>query len=379
MESSLQETLYAIALTKMDSIDIMSAHVLYDTMGSATAVFENRHDIKSFIPDATQRLQEAILNTDNALRLAEKELDFMQGKNVRCIIKNDSSYPDRLRQCADAPLVLYYCGNADLNRTRIVSMVGTRKCTPYGQDICRTFVADLKKSFPDILIVSGLAYGIDIHSHQAALSCGMDTVGILAHGLDRIYPQPHRPVAVEMTQHGGLLTEYTSGTTPEKVNFVRRNRIVAGISDACVVVESAAKGGSLITAQLAFDYNREVFAFPGRINDAYSAGCNKIIAQHQATLIQSAADFLTVMGWNTQDNAKKRGTVAVQRELFPVLSAEEQKVVNALANGNSKMINQLSADTNINYSTLSSMLFDMEMKGIVATQGGGKYRLLMNV
>ena len=367
-----QETIHTIALTQLKKLSLINAHVLYENMGNATSVFENRSHLKDFIPDATDMLTEALKDVDEALKRAETEWEYACKKSIQCICYNDMNYPALLRQCPDAPLVLYYFGNADINRKKIINIVGTRKCTDYGKDIIGNFVSDLSKNYPDTLIVSGLAYGVDIHAHTAALKCGMDTVGVLAHGLDTIYPARHRQTAAKMTRQGGLLTEYMSGTTAQKGNFVRRNRIVAGMAEATVVVESAAKGGALITAELAGEYDREVFAFPGRIYDQYSEGCNKLISRQEAHLIQSASDFMRIMGWE-EKTAKKEEPM---QDLFPQLSAEEQAVVNALKGEDSKQINKIAIDTNLSYSKVSSILFELEMKGIVTVLGGARYRLL---
>ena len=314
----------------------------------------------------------AFADVDVALKEAEQEMEFVEKKNLKVFTLMDEDYPGRLRECEDAPLVLFYCGSADLNSPHIINMVGTRKCSEYGKEICKNFIADLKRMAPDIVIVSGLAYGIDICAHRAALDNGMATVGVLAHGLDTIYPTMHRQTAGEMVhQGGGLLTEYTTHTEPEKLNFVRRNRIVAGLSDACIVVESAKKGGSLITAELAMDYNREVFAFPGRVYDEHSIGCNNLIKQHQATLLTDAKDFLETMGWMTADVKKPE---AIQQELFPDLTDEEKALLNTLKDVDEKHINQIAIDTNIPYSRASMILFDLEMKGLVKALGGARYK-----
>lgn len=371
-----QEILYSMALTKLKGLSLLNAKVLLEIMGSASEVFAHRKDIVGVIPDASPRLVEALAHVDEALGAAEREWAFVEQKHLRVLTLQAEDYPQRLRECEDAPLVLYYCGSADLNRVRVINMVGTRKCSEYGRELCHNFVRDLKRYYPDTLIVSGLAYGIDISAHRAALDCGMDTVGVLAHGLDIIYPAMHRQTAADMVhQGGGLITEYMSGTTPEKGNFVRRNRIVAGMSDACVVVESAAKGGSLITAELSAEYNREVVAFPGRVYDERSAGCNHLIRRHQATLITSAADFLEVMGWPDPLD-KKAKTAAVQQELFPDLNNEERALTEALMEVDDKHINQLVVDTNIPYSRVSMLLFDLEMRGIVRALGGARFRLV---
>lgn len=371
---SQQEIIYSIALTKMKRLSLLNARILLDELGSASEVFANRKDIKSVLPDANDRLVEALSSVDDAMREAEKEMKFVESKNIKVLLLNDDAYPQRLKECEDSPLVLYYFGEADLNRAKVISIIGTRECTAYGKEVCSNFVADLKKSYPDVLIISGLAYGIDINAHRAALNNGIDTVGVLAHGLDRVYPSMHRHTAADMVHAGGgLITEYTSGTTPERMNFIRRNRIVAGLCDACVVVESAAKGGSLITADLALNYNREVFAFPGRVYDEYSSGCNMLIKNHRATLITNAEDMIEAMGW--ENTKEKKGGNAVQMELFPEMSEGEMAIVGVLKNVDDKHINQIVIDTNMSYSKVSMMLFDMEMKGVVMALGGARFRL----
>ncbi len=370
-----QELIYAIALTKLRSLSQINARMLFEAAGSATEVFVNRKDLRSLVPEANERLMHALDNVDEALAIAEKEMQFISSKKVKAMVMTDDAYPKRMLECTDAPLVLYGYGNVDFNRAHVLNIIGTRKCSEYGKELCSNFVAELKQLMPDVLIVSGLAYGIDINAHRAALANGMDTVGVLAHGLDNIYPSLHRPTAIEMVHNGGgLLTEYTTCTTPEKGNFVRRNRIVAGICDACVVVESAAHGGSLITAGLAIDYNRDVFAFPGRVYDESSAGCNNLIKKHEAALITCAEDFAIAMGWHVP-NAKKKKE-AIQQELFPNLSADEQKIVSALSLADDKHINQISIDTNISFNQASMILFDLEMKGIIKALGGARYRLV---
>lgn len=279
-----------------------------------------------------------------------------------------------MRECDDAPLALFYRGNADLNALHVINMVGTRHATPYGQDICTRFLADLSVLCPNALIVSGLAYGIDIHAHRAALQNHFKTIGVLAHGLDRIYPAEHRKTAVSMLEQGGLLTEFTSGTNPDRQNFVKRNRIVAGMSDATVVIESAAKGGALITAELAESYHRDCFAFPGRCNDEYSIGCNNLIRKNQAVLITSAEDLVKAMGWESSPKTEK----TVQRELFPDLSEEEERIVKRLGKMSEGLqINTLVIDTNIPVNRMSALLFELEMKGVIRALAGGVYRLIM--
>jgi len=371
-----QETISVIALTKLKGLSLLNARTMLEALGSASEVFAHRKDIVRLIPDASQRLVSAFADTDEAMRLAEEEMEFIEQKRLKVFALQDEDYPQRLRECEDAPLVLYGCGNFNLNSQKIISVVGTRKCSEYGREVCNNFIADLKRYYPDTLIVSGLAYGIDVCAHRAALENGMSTVGVLAHGLDTIYPTMHRQIAADMVhQQGGLLTEYTTHTTPEKGNFVRRNRIVAGLCDACIVVESSERGGSLITAELAMDYNRDVFAFPGRVYDEHSIGCNNLIRRQQATLLTCAADLLDAMGWeNPLEKAAQ--SEAVQQDLFPDLTDEERALVNTLKNVDDKHINQIAIDANIPYSRASMILFDLEMKGIVKALGGARYKIM---
>jgi DNA processing protein len=268
--------------------------------------------------------------------------------------------------------VLYYKGTANLNQRYVLDMVGTRRCTTYGQDLIRRFISDLRQLCPQVLIVSGLAYGIDICAHRNALANGYETVGVLAHGLDQIYPYRHRDTAVKMVSQGGLLTEYISQTEALPNNFRQRNRIVAGISDATILVESAIKGGGLITCRVAQEYGREVFAFPGAVGMPYSEGCNHVIRNNTAALITSAADFVESMGWQTI----KQTPEAVERQLFPDLSPEEQQIVSQLQQTNDLQLNTLTVKTNIPIGQLTALLFSLEMKGIVKPLAGGTYHLV---
>ena len=368
------EHIYALALTRISGLGLMTACNLYKALGSATAVFQQRKDLPNLIPGVSDKLVKA-LDCPEAFKRAEEELLFAEKNQIQCIAFNDSNYPSRLRECEDAPLTLFYRGNANLNSLRVVSIVGTRHATTYGEDLCISFIRDLAEYCPDTLVVSGLAYGIDIHAHRASLQQHLSTVGVLAHGLDRIYPAAHRKTAISMMDNGGLLTEFMSGTNPDRQNFVKRNRIVAGMSDATIVVESAAKGGALITAELAESYHRDCFAFPGRINDPYSLGCNELIKKNRAALIQSAEDFVNAMGWNTGMNLTSKP--AVQRELFPELSAEEENILQILQKyPDGIQINVLVIEANIPINKISSLLFEMEMKGMVRALAGGVYRLL---
>ncbi|KAB4011234.1 DNA-processing protein DprA, partial [Bacteroides uniformis] len=286
----------------------------------------------------------------------------------------DEAYPSRLRECEDAPIVLFFKGNTDFNRLHVIDMVGTRRATDYGKQFCADFLRDLAVLCPDVLVVSGLAYGIDIHAHQAALANHLPTVAVLAHGLDRIYPYVHRKTAIDMLAQGGLLTEFLTGTNPDKHNFVSRNRIVAGMSDATIVVESAAKGGSLITAELAEGYHRDCFAVPGRVTDESSIGCNRLIRDNKAALIQSAEEFVQIMGWAVAEQPAR--TEGIQRNLFPELTEEEELVVRILMRQGDLHINAMVVEADIPVNRMSALLFELEMKGVVKAMVGGVYHLL---
>ena len=372
-----QEIFYTMALTRISNFNFQQALELYRTVGSAQLIYEHRNDIGDIIKDGSPRLKEALKVWDEPMKRAEFELKFMQEHQIRAITLNDVDYPQRLRECADAPIILYYKGNADLNQSKIISIVGTRQCTQYGIDLIRRFVSDLRRHCPEMLIVSGLAYGVDINAHRQALAQGYPTVAVLAHGLDHIYPYHHRDTAAQMLNHGGLLTEFMTQTNADKPNFVRRNRIVAGLSDAVIVIESKSKGGGLITADIAQSYNRAVFAYPGAVGMSCSEGCNNLIRDNVAALISNADDFVRAMGW--QDETKRREALfdGIERNLFPDLSPEESSIVKQLQQTNDLQLNILSVKTGIPIGHLTALLFQLEMKGVIKPLAGGMYHLLM--
>ncbi len=373
MNSSEEEQMYSIALTMVPGIGHIGAKHLIDGMGNAVDVFRLRKEIPERIPEVSQRVIEA-LDCPQAVLRAEQEYEFIRKNRISCLSFHDEAYPSRLRECEDAPVVLFFKGNADLNSLHILNMVGTRNATDYGTQICASFLRDLKALCSDVLVVSGLAYGIDIHAHREALANELPTVGVLAHGLDRIYPHVHRKTAVDMLEKGGLLTEFLSGTNPDRHNFISRNRIVAGMCDATIVIESAEKGGSLITAELAEGYHRDCFAFPGRMSDEYSKGCNRLIRDNKASLLLSAEDFVQAMGWNMQTTLSEK--VSVQRSLFIELSEEEQKIVAILEKLGNLQINSLVVEADIPVNKMTALLFELEMKGVIRVLAGGMYQLL---
>ena len=371
-----QQLLYNIALTRIGHFSLASALHLYRTLGSGEEIFLHRNEAQDILPDCSPRLIDNLKDWSEPLKRAEVELEFCRNNNIRVLCLGDDNYPKRLEDCADAPLVMYYKGNANLNQSRVINIIGTRHCTTYGADFIRRFIHDLRALCPEVLVVSGLAYGVDINAHQQALAVGYETVGVVAHGLDYLYPAAHKDVAREMVNHGGLLTEFMTCTNADKGNFVRRNRIVAGMSDACILIESAAHGGGMITAGIAFDYGREVFALPGRVGDHFSEGCNNAIRENKAMLLTSAEDFVKTMGWEDDAlriEAQKKG---IERQLFPDLSPEQQRIVDVLTKSNDLQLNQLSVKTGIPIGDITSILFQMEMMGVVKPMAGGNYHLL---
>jgi len=368
---SSNELLHLIALLQIKGVGHITARNLIQTLGSSEAVFREKAVTLSRIQGISTTLAQEIKKAES-LKRAETELHFIEKNQINALVFSEPDYPQRLIDCIDAPLLLYYKGNANLNCKKTISLVGTRNATEYGKAATEKLIEDISALYPDVLIISGMAYGIDIISHKAALNRNMKTVGVMAHGLDRIYPAAHRKTAVEMVTQGGLLTEYTSGTNPDRQNFVMRNRIVAGMSDALIVVESAQKGGALITADIANSYNKDVFAIPGRITDIASEGCNNLIQSNKANLIRNADDLLSNMGWSTTHGSKK----VVQKEIFAVLTDEERLISSHLDYHESKQINILSIDCNIPVYKLSSTLLEMEFKGLIKCLPGGAYLLL---
>lgn len=371
--TTINEQVCVLALSRVQVHNPALLRQIMDVAGSATELFDNLQYINDILPGISPTLVEA-LRVPEIMERAKREMDFVCSKGIKLTCLNDSDYPARLLECCDAPIALYSLGDIPFNAKHIVSIVGTRHATEYGKGLCRNFVIDLARMLPDTLVVSGLAYGIDICAHRAALEAGLPTVGVLAHGLDMIYPHTHRSVAKSMIeQGGGLLTEFMSETNPFPQFFVQRNRIVAGMADATVVIESASKGGSLITASMAQGYSRDCFAFPGRVSDQYSCGCNELVARNRAALITSAYDFVEAMNWST-GKAKK----VYQTEIFPEFTPQEEVVMKMLQSApDGLQVNQLVVQADMPVNVLMPLLFDMEMKGYVKAVAGGCYRSIV--
>lgn len=358
---------YKIALTLLPKIGVINGKKLIAYCGGIQEAFSATKSDLLKIPGISIKLVRAILDDRNKiLERAEKEAEFVRKNEIQAIFYLDKEYPQRLKQCEDSPLLLYYKGNADLNKQKIISIVGTRTPSEYGKTMVAKIVKDLAKINP--LIVSGLAYGIDITSHKAALKNNLETVGVLGSSLDWIYPKQNESIALEMIQKGGLLSEFMSKTKPDRQNFPMRNRIVAGMSDLTLVIESGAKGGSLITAKLAFDYNRDVMALPGKAFDKMSAGCNWLIKKNMATLIESGKDILELMNW--EDQSKK----TVQRSIFVEVNAEERTIMDCIPEQESKTIDTISIESGFPMSKTSSLLLSLEFKGLLKALPGKAYQ-----
>ncbi|MBL7935823.1 MAG: DNA-protecting protein DprA [Bacteroidia bacterium] len=360
---------YQIGLTLLEGVGDVLAKNLVAYCGSAEQVFKTKKAQLEKIPGIGSYTSEAILKSKFVLERAEKEIKFIEDKKIEALFFTDKNYPQRLKNCNDSPVLLYYKGNADLNAGKVVSVVGTRTPSVYGKQITEKFIADLAGS--GYLVVSGLAYGIDITAHKCSIDLKLNTIGVLAHGLDRVYPAVHSSIAEKMIQQGGLLTEFMSETNPDKENFPKRNRIVAGMCDAVVVVESKRGGGSLITATIANSYNKDVFAYPGKAGDVLSEGCNGLIKSNKANLIESAADLLYIMNWNTEVKKKK----TTQIPLLINLSDEEKIIVKAFENKNQLHVDEICYTTNFTISKTSTHLLQLEFANVIKSLPGKIYEL----
>ncbi len=364
MYSELQ---YQIALTQVPAIGDVHAKALINYFGSAEAIFSARkkhlESLEGIGPVRAKSIKEFV-----AFDKAVEEIGFIKKYKITPLFLTDKKYPQRLLNCYDSPIMLYYKGNADLNTSKIIAVVGTRNHDEYGKATTEKLIEDLAGE--EILIISGLAYGIDSVAHKAALKNNLPTVGVLAHGLDRIYPSQNSSLAKQMISQGGLLTEFSSYTKPDKQNFPLRNRIVAGISDAIIVAETGIKGGSLITAELGNGYNKDVFAFPGRTTDNKSEGCNFLIKNNKAALLTSADDLLENMGWKK----KKPVHVKKQKELFIELSPEEKNILNILQQ-QAVHIDELFIKSKLSSSAVAAALLNLEMNGIVTSLPGKIYKM----
>ena len=362
---------YRIALSAIKGMNRLLAETLISLTGDVSAFFTLSQRELAELTGWDSRLFSEV-ERGKALMMAGEEVAFVRRKGITPLFFTDADYPQRLLECDDAPLMLYYKGCATLQAPRVVSIVGTRHATPYGKNFVETLVRDIAEACPDTLIVSGLAYGIDVAAHRAALRYGLPTVGVLAHGLNTIYPAQHRNTAIQMLESGGLLTEYASSQATHKGFFLARNRIVAGVADAVVVVESGVKGGSLFTATIAGDYHRDVFALPGRVGDISSMGCNELIRNNKASLLTSADDLIEAMGWASRRQQPTQASLSAQNNVE--LTADEQRIMQYLTTQGEGQINRMAIELNTPIATLSATLVELEFKGCVITLPGGVYR-----
>ncbi len=361
--------LYQIALTLVPNIGSVQARLLLQQL-SPKEIFSAKPSTLQKI-EGLGEVRVRSIKKFNDFSRAEKEIDFIEKFKITPFFITDEHYPRRLLNCYDPPTMLYYRGNADLNASKMIAIVGSRSHTDYGAAITEKLISDLAET--DILIVSGLAYGIDALSHKSALKNKLPTVGVLAHGLDKIYPPENTFMAKEMVQHGGLLTEFVSKTRPDRHNFPSRNRIVAGISDATIVIETDIKGGSMITAELANGYNKDVFALPGKTTDKKSSGCNHLIKNNKAVLLTDARQLLESMGW--QEEKKKTGGKKT-RDLFIELTKEEKTIVNLLNASSQLAIDEINHKSGLSSSAVAGAILNLEMQNVIQTLPGKIYKLL---
>jgi DNA processing protein len=359
--------IHQLALTFIKNIGPVLAKSMVAYAGNAENVFLIHSSKLEKVPGiAAKTIQQ--MDLKSALIRAEQEAAFISKHNIDVIFYTDPRYPKRLRACNDAPVLLYAQGKMDLNAQRVISVVGTRKATAYGKDLCKALIEELESY--GALVVSGLAYGIDVAAHKDCIRLNAPTVGVLGHGLDRLYPAAHRSVADKMLLNGGLLTEFPSGTVPDRENFPARNRIVAGMADATIVVEAGIKGGALITAEIANSYNRDVFAFPGRVNDEFSEGCNYLIRHHKAGLLTNAADLAYTLGWEKDDKVPKKPN---QLMLAMDLTADERMIMDILSQVPSIAIDELTLKIGMPVSLLTMNLLNLEMQGFIRSMPGKTY------
>ena len=364
-----QELLHTLALLKVEGLGDISIKKLLTHFGSPEEVLKAKPAQLAKI-DKIGNITIKKIKDPEIFKAAEAELQFIQEQNLQTLFYQDALYPERLKQCYDAPVLLFTAGNINLENRKIISIVGTRQVTPYGIDFCKKLVADLAPLNP--IIVSGFAFGVDITAHQAALENNLQTIGVLAHGLNQIYPKGHKKYMTKMEQNGGFMTEFWSTSNPDRENFVKRNRIVAGISEATLVIESAEKGGSLLTATMANDYDRDVFAVPGRTTDKYSQGCNYLIKSNKAQILTNACDVIYHLNWDIRKSTAK----TIQKQLFVSLDTDEQLIYDYLQKRSKEHLDTIAIGCGIPVFKLSSLLLNMELKGVVRPLPGKDFEII---
>ncbi|WP_281227339.1 DNA-processing protein DprA [Flavobacterium aquiphilum] len=365
---SQENLFYDLALLRVEGVGDIMAKKLLAHFGTAEKVLNAKPSQLAAI-DGVGAVLLKNFKDKTIFDKAKRELDFIEKNNITVLGFQDGNYPERLKHCIDGPVLLFSSGNIDLKNRKIISIVGTRQITSYGTEFCRKLIEDLVPL--DSVIVSGFAYGVDIVAHQLAMDYDLQTIGVVAHGLNQIYPKPHKKYVAKMEQNGGFMTEFWSNANPDKENFVRRNRIVAGMSEATIVIESAEKGGSLITANMANDYNRDVFAVPGRTTDKYSQGCNNLIKTQKASVLTCAADLIYNLNW---DIAKE--TKAVQKQLFVTLDDDEQKIYDYLLKTGKELMDIIALHCDFPIYRISGLLLNMELKGVIRPLPGKMFEAI---
>ncbi len=353
-----EELFYLLALQQVDGIGDVNAKKLISQCGNATNVFkEKKHNLLKISGVGKSTIEK--LNNPSVFKRTENELTFIKKKSIDVVTFYDDQYPQRLKHCFDAPLILFKKGKVNLLQEKVISIVGTRQMTGYGKKVLEDLFESLKPFNP--IIVSGLAYGVDIYAHQLAIKHNFQTLAVLAHGMDRVYPAVHKREALKMQENGGLLTEFWSGTRPDRENFVKRNRIVAGVSQATILIESAVKGGSLITADIANSYNRDVFAVPGRISDEFSVGCNNLIKTNRASVLTSARDLVYILNWENETIEKQK---TIQKQLFIELNDHEKTIYNYLLKEGKQQLDVIALHCNFPIHKTASVLLNLELKSL---------------
>jgi len=363
------ELLHLLALLKVEGIGDVVAKKLLNHFPSSESIFKAKASQLSAI-DGIGHVLIKNLKNKSVFELAKAELLFIEENDIKVLFYKDENYPNRLKHCIDGPVLLFSSGNIDFNNRKIISIVGTREITTYGTEFCKKLIEDLAPLNP--IIVSGFAYGVDIVAHKAAMDNNLQTIGVIAHGLNQVYPKVHKKYVGKMEENGGFLTEFWSTSNPDKENFVKRNRIVAGMSEATIVIESAEKGGSLITANLANDYNRDVFAVPGRTTDKFSQGCNNLIKTQRAHLLTSAADILYILNWELEAKEEK----VIQKQLFITLENDEQKLYDYLIKNGKQLLDVIALDCDLPVFKTASILLNMELKGVVRPLPGKLFEVV---
>lgn len=352
------ELLYTLALQRVKNLGDTSAKKLLRAVGSAEGIFkEKKHRLLKIDGIGSLKLKE--LSLAEQIPSAEAELTFMQQHTIGHRYFLDATYPEKLKHCLDGPILIFESGTIDLKNRKLLSIVGTRKVTTYGTAFCQQLIETLAPLNP--IIISGFAYGVDITAHKAAMDNGLQTIGCLAHGLNQVYPKTHKKYVAKLEENGGFFTEFWSDDRFDRANFLKRNRIIAGLSEATIVIESAEKGGSLVTADIANSYNRDVFAVPGRATDSQSQGCNNLIKSNQAHLLNSAEDLIYMLGWELKDSTKK----SQQKQLFVELTEDEQRVFKYLEGKQKELLDSIALACAFPTFKVATLLLNLELKGVV--------------